>query len=384
MGRITVGKSMAQFGCKFSVKASIWDTRANRASGKSKAAVEINRKLDAIAVSVNTHYLRLREINPRVTAIEVKCAFQGIATMQPTLLRYFALHNAEFEKKVGINRTLSTHKKYRHSLTVLTEFVVHRYKLTDIPFSRLDLAFIEQFDFYLRVDRRLQSSSILAVMIHLRKIVRCAVGDGIISHDPFDGYKAQRPLSKQRYISREELDLIVNVELIDYPNLIISRDMFVFAAFTGLSYIDAKNLSSDKIVTESDGTVWIKTHRKKTGTPVNVPLLDIPLGIIEKYRGFDKSRLLPVYANSKVNKDLRAIAKLCGIDKRITFHQARHTYATEVCLSHGVPIESVSSMLGHRDMRSTQIYAKITERKIAEDVCRAEQRINRLFYSTAI
>lgn len=380
MGRITIGRSMAQFSTKLTVLVSLWDTRANRVSGKSKQAVDINRALDKISLSINKQHTRLVSLKGNcISATEVKNTFQGIASTQETLVRYFTRHNQEFRKRVGVNRELCTAEQYDISLKHLTNFLNKKYKISDIPFSKLDFSFIESFDFYLRVELQRMPNTILGVMRHVRKMIKLAINEGIISRDPFEGYTPERPIAKQKYLTREELDRIMTTQL-DHPCRYLTRDMFLFSVFTGLAYRDICNLTPANIVKADDGVLWIKTSRQKTGTPCDIPLLDIPKQIIEKYRGTAKNgKLLPMLSCGRLNKNLKVIAKLCNIKRRLIYHSGRHTYATEICLSQGVPIESVSRMLGHRDLRSTRIYAKITNHKIAEDMDVLESRIKNKF-----
>ncbi|MGL5563885.1 MAG: site-specific integrase [Tannerellaceae bacterium] len=379
MGRITIGKSMAQFSTKLNGSVSLWDTRANRMSGKSTTAVKLNRALDRISVSIHTHFKRLVGNNGSATANEVKNAFQGIASVQPSLISYYKSHNHEFTKRVGVNREKSTAVQYENSLNHLIRFVSKKYKVTDIPFTQLDLAFIEAFDFYLRVELRLMPNTILGIVRHVRKMVKLAIAEGFIFRDPLEGYFPERPKAEQKYLTREELDRLMKTRL-DHPSRYLTRDMFLFSVFTGLAYRDICNLTPNHIVKADDGVLWIRTSRQKTGTPCDIPLLEIPKQIIEKYRGIAKDgKLLPMLSCGRLNKNLKVIATLCNIERRLIYHAGRHTYATEICLSQGVPIESVSRMLGHRDLRSTQIYAKITEHKIAEDMQRAESRIEDKF-----
>jgi site-specific recombinase XerD len=379
MGRITISKTMAQFSAKLMIPVSLWDARAGKVSGKSKQAVEINQALDRISVSINSHYRQILGLKGNVTATEVKNAFQGIASTQETLVKYFVRHNEEFQKRVGINREASTAQQYGIALNHLIHFINKKYNVSDVPFSKLDLSFIDAFDFYLKVELKRMPQTILGITRPLRKMIKLAIGEGIITRDPFENYAPERPKAKQKYLTREELDRIMTTQL-DHPARYRTRDIFLFSVFTGLAYRDIFNLTAKNIVKGEDGVLWIKTSRQKTGTPCDIPLLDIPLKIIEKYKGImNDGRLLPMQSCGKTNKNLKVIAKLCNIDKKLIFHMGRHTYATEVCLSQGVPIESVSRMLGHRDLRSTQIYAKITNHKIAEDMGRVESRIENKF-----
>lgn len=379
IGKITIGKDVAQFSAKVTAKASLWDIVSGRVTGKSKHASEVNTTLDKINVAINTSYRKLQEEKNTITASEVKNAFQGIAAGQETLIRYFARHNEEFKKRVGVNRELSTQVQYENSLKHLKRFMSLKCKLSDIPFTQLDFSFIEKYDFYLRVELKLKPNTILGIMRHFRKMIKLAIGEGIITRDPFEGYSPERPKAEQKYLTRDELEKIMITPL-DHPCRYLTRDMFLFSVFTGLAYRDICNLTARNIVRASDGTLWIETTRQKTGTPCEIPLMEIPLQILDKYKGLaPDGKVLPMQSCGRLNKNLKVIAKLCGLKRKLIFHLARHTYASEICLSQGVPIETVSRMLGHRDLRSTQIYAKISNDKISEDTDKLEERIKDKF-----
>lgn len=379
IGKITIGKDVVQFSAKLTAKASLWDIVSGRVTGKSKHATEINATLDKINVAVNTSYRKLQEIKNTITASEVKNAFQGIASGQETLISYFARHNEDFKKRVGVNRELSTQVQYENSLNHLKRFMSLKCKLSDIPFTQLDFSFIEKYDFYLRVELKLKPNTILGIMRHLRKMIKLATGEGIITRDPFDGYSPERPKAEQKYLTRDELQKIITTPL-DHPCRYLTRDMFLFSVFTGLAYRDICNLTEKNVVRASDGVLWIETTRQKTGTPCEIPLMEIPLQILDKYKGLaPDGKLLPMQSCGRLNKNLKVIAQLCGLKRKLIFHAGRHTYASEICLSQGVPIETVSRMLGHRDLRSTQIYAKISNNKISGDTDKLEERIKDKF-----
>ena len=379
IGKITIGKDVVQFSAKLTAKASLWDIVSGRVTGKSKHATEINATLDKINVAINTSYRKLQEIKNTITASEVKNTFQGIASGQETLISYFARHNEDFKKRVGVNRELSTQVQYENSLNHLKRFMSLKCKLSDIPFTQLDFSFIEKYDFYLRVELKLKPNTILGIIRHLRKMIKLATGEGIITCDPFDGYSPERPKAEQKYLTREELNKIM-VTPLDHPCRYLTRDMFLFSVFTGLAYRDICNLTAKNIVRASDGVLWIETTRQKTGTPCEIPLMEIPLQILNKYKGLaPDGKLLPMQSCGRLTKNLKVVARLCGLKRKLIFHAGRHTYASEICLSQGVPIETVSRMLGHRDLRSTQIYAKISNNKISEDTDKLEERIKDKF-----
>lgn len=294
MGRISIGKTMAQFSTKQTANVSLWDTRANRMSGKSTTAVTINRVLDKLTVSINSHYQKLIQLNGSTTANDVKNAFQGVASAQHTLVKYYQNHNQEFFKRVGINREKSTAEQYEISLNHLIRFLRKKYNVSDVPFTKLDLNFIEAYDFYLRVELKRKSNTILGIVRPLRKMIKLAIAEGIIYRDPFDGYAPERPRAEQKYLTREELDRLMKTRL-DHPSRYLTRDMFLFSVFTGLAYRDVCNLTPKHTVRVDDGVLWIRTTRQKTGTPCDIPLLELPKQIIEKYKGTAKDgKLLPM------------------------------------------------------------------------------------------
>ena len=364
IGKITIGRDVAQFSAKITAKASLWDIVSGRVKGKSKHSTEVNSTLDKMTVSISTTYRKLQESRTSVTAINLKNTFQGIASEQETLIKFFTHHNEEFKKRVGVNRELSTYQQHEISLQHLKRFMTLKYKLSDIPFTQLDFSFIEKYDYYLRIELQRKPNTILGITAHLRKMVKYAIGEGIITHDPFEGYSPEKPKLTQKYLT---------------------RDMFLFSVFTGLAYRDICNLTEKNIVIASDGILWIETTRQKTGTPCQIPLMEIPLQIIEKYKGLaPDSKLLPMLSCGRLNKNLKIIAEICDIKRKLIFHAGRHTFSTEICLSQGVPIETVSRMLGHRDLRSTQVYAKINNNKISEDTDKLEKRIKGKFRLTGI
>ena len=382
IGRLTVGETSVKFSMKFDAPLSLWDTAAGRLKGKSKEATEMNGKLDKARVSANAHYKELSTLKDNVTAHQVKCALQGMAASQETLVRYFEKHNEKFETRVGVNREPSTFFEYQNSLRHLRNFLKHKYNVSDVPFSALDIAFIEAFDFYLRIELKRKANTILGIVTRMRKMIKYAICEGIIAGDPFTGYAPERPKAEQKYLTRAELDKIMHTKL-DHPNRYLTRDMFLFSCFTGLAYRDMRNLTEQNIVEGEDGMLWIKTTRQKTGTPCEIPLLELPLQVIEKYRGLaPEGKLLLMLSCKRMNINLQKIGVICGIKRYLNFHAGRHTYASEITLSQGVPMETVSRMLGHRDLRSTRIYAKVTNEKIDEDMSKLEKRLGKKYQLT--
>ena len=377
MGRLTVGGSECVFSAKMLAPRSLWVS--GRAKGKSTEAVEINRWLDELRASALAIYREQSAVRERVTAEEVKCLLLGMAYGQETLLNYFHSFIEHFEKRVGVNRSAKAANSYRCAYEHVARFLSEGLRLSEIPFSALDRSFIDKFDLYLRTERRLAPNTIVLYMSRLHTVVNKAIASGIITADPFAGYEPPRPERRRRYLTREELQRLMTTPL-SVPRLYLVRDLFLFSCYTGISYGDMCRLTAANLETAEDGTVWIKAAREKTNVEFEIPLLDLPLHVIDKYRDImPDGKLLPMYGNSELNKGLKNLAAACGIDRKLTFHMARHTYATEITLSHGVPMETVSRMLGHSRVDTTQIYAQVTDDKIDTDTQVLNERIAERF-----
>ncbi|MDR0832614.1 MAG: site-specific integrase [Candidatus Symbiothrix sp.] len=375
MGHIRIGKTEAPFSVKRKVLLSLWDTHCGRALGKSKIATDLNRRLDRMNVSIHANYKELSKINDRVSAEQVRVAFLGIVSRKDTLVAYFSAYLENYEQRIGKDREENTLKGLKNSLNHLRQFIKKKYKITDISFTALNYSFIEDYDYHLRIGLRMASCTVKEKVSHMRRMVKYAISEGKITKDPFGGYTAKKSVAKRKYLTAEELHKIMNARL-NNSSLCLTRDVFLFACFTGLAYTDVRNLTKQNIVKAEDGIMWIKTSRQKTGVACNIPLLDIPLKIIEKYQGLDKTgKLLVVGSNSGINTNLKKIAAICELNRNLTYHMGRHTYASEITLSQGVPIESVSKMLGHSSISSTNGYAKITNDSIRENVAALELKL---------
>jgi integrase len=266
----------------------------------------------------------------------------------------------------------------------LKQFLREKYHVDDIPLSELDLPFIEALNLYFRVNRKMKPSTVKARIVMLNKIVRLALQRNLITHPPFGNFETEKFEVQNKSLTADELDRLISMPL-KYPAQSFVRDMFVFSTFTGLAYADLKKLTWRDIVTEEDGSLWISSDRQKTGTAFNVKLLPVPVQIMERYKGLapDNKVFLTMSLN-QVNVGLKKVAKKCGINRALTFHMSRHTFATQICLSQGVPIESVSRMLGHRHIATTQRYARVSSEKIILDMKRLSVNIENIFPSENI
>ena len=374
MCRLTVDGEVKQFSCKMDVPPRLWDVKNGRATGKSVEAMQINLAVDKIRVEVNRRYQELMQSDGYVTAAKLRDAYLGIGVKQETLLKLFEQHNVEYRKKVGFSREIATWKKYCCVCKRVREFLAHTYHREDIPLKELNLTFINDFEYFLRTEKKCRTNTVWGYMIVLKHIVAIARNDGRLPFNPFSGYINSPESVDRGYLSQEEIKAVMNYKTANKAHARI-RDLFVFSIFTGLAYADVKGLTTDNLQTMFDGNLWIITRRKKTNTESRIRLLDIPKRIIEKYadqrldnHAFDRP------CTCHCNDILREIGKQCGIKNKLTFHMARHTFATTITLSQGMPIETVSCLLGHTNIKTTQIYAKITNEKISRDMSALTER----------
>lgn len=379
LGRIRIGMSMVQFSAKVYVQEKLWDVKSGRAKGKSKAAQNANAELEKLCVAIHSAYKELKLRSDNVLAVDVKNSFQGIASEQDTLVKHYEHLNDKFYQKVGISRSVDTYKRYCVALNHLKNFLQKKYNVRDMAFQSLNPTFVKAFDLYLRSDLQMASNTIVNIMTRLHLVVKSAMDNGLIRQDPFMDYKYVTEPLVAKCLSEKEFNLILTTPL-PKDNMNLVRDVFIFSCMTGLAFSDLRNLTPENMKQAEDGVWWIHTARKKTGTPCHIPLMELPLQLIEKYRGIsDKGRLFPMLSCSKTNINLKKIAKICGIERCLTFHQARHTYASLITLSQGVPMDTVRELLGHRSWKSTRIYAHLTQEKIGADMGNLQSRIGDKF-----
>jgi site-specific recombinase XerD len=372
--RITVDGDIAQFSMKADANPKNWDVQNGRVKGKSREQVELNRKIEQTEQTIRNIYARIVDTTGYVTAVQIKNELTGVVAKAETLLKLFKEHNEEYEKRVGIDRKRCSYVVYKNSYNHLSQFIKSKFGLDDYPLQRLDMSFINSYDLYLRVDARLKSNSMVPHIIILKKLITRAIRQGTVLRDPFTEYVPDKPEWKYQHLSGEELERIISTH-IEPKNVCFIRDMFLFSCFTGLAYSDMCNLSENHLRKTSDGKIRIDIPRQKTGVESNIILLNIPSKIIEKYQPERKSeKLFNMPVGCVISYNMRKIEKLCDI-KHLHFHMARHTFATQVCLTNGVPMETISKMMGHSTIRSTQIYAEITGQKIGKDMKKLSARI---------
>ena len=382
MGRVTINGSVAQFSCKQTIPKALWDAKGNRAKGKSIEARDINHALDNIKAQIIKHYQRISDREAYVTAEMVRNAYQGIGSEYETLLGAFDKDNATFQKRVGTDRVKGTYMARARARNHVAAFIKANYKRSDLSMLELTPDFIKEFAVFLSTDRGLQNGSIWTNCMWLKGVVMRAHFNGLIPRNPFAQFHISPNIKEREYLTEEELKTLMTHEFAD-AKLSYIRDIFVFASFTALSFVDVKGLTTDDIV-EVNGEKWILSKRHKTKVPFQVKLLDIPLQIIKRYEEFqtDKS-VFPNLNYWSICKPLKKMIKECGITKDISFHCARHGFAT-LALSKGMPIESVSRVLGHTNIVTTQLYAKITTQKIDHDLTMFGDKLNQSFGNTTM
>lgn len=376
-GRITVDTKRAEFGTHLEINPSKWNVEFGLAIGLTNEALNVNEKIDCIKMTIHNNYFKMIEAGEVITAELLRNMYNQMGEHPKSLLELFQKHNDDQWKLVGKDRSRVTCVKYDLALRRVRDFVKHQYNKEDIPLSLLNLLFIKDYEIYLKVDCNLGTNGAGKMIQILKRVVTLARNIGIIRADPFFEHRTKWQKSDISFLSQTELARIQNKTIL-IPRLDAVRDIFVFCSYTGLSYIDAHNLSSHHIQEMKDGSVWLIQARQKTREVARVPLLKIPLFILEKYNDRDSLKLLPTLSNQKMNSYLKELADICGIDKKFTFHTARHTFSTTICLDNGVPIETLSKTLGHTDVRNTQIYAKITNKKIGEDMKKLAERLNQI------
>ena len=368
MCRITVNGKISQFSCKLDVEEKLWNVQSGKMSGKSLTAQEANRMLDKIRVGVTKAYQEICDKDNYVTAEKVRNAFLGMGQNHKTLLAVFRQHNEDYEKQVGKMKSVRSYWKYCTVYNHLEEYIKSRYKMSDIALKELTPAFITDFELFLRIEKHHCTNTIWSYMMPLKRMVYLSINNGWLQRDPFYAYSISPEPTKRGFLTKEEIALLINGKFKKKSYELI-RDLFIFCTFTGLTFIDMYNLTKSHLQTSFDGHLWIKTNRQKTGVESDIRLLDVPLRIIKKYEGMaEDDKLLPVPCYPNCKNGIKVIAKKCGIEKNVTWHMSRHSYATTICLSNDVPIETLSKMLGHRSIRTTQIYAKITGEKISRDM----------------
>ncbi|WP_339715140.1 site-specific integrase [uncultured Kriegella sp.] len=368
--RITVNGKRAEVSTMHKVPLSKWNAKANKVIGYSIEARQYNRQLDVIKNRVYEIYQNLSKDNSNIiSAKTIRDEYIGANKKQKLILELFIEHNLRMERLLGKDFSYRTLQRYKTTKKHLGKFIENNYNLKDFAVNKIDVIFINAFIYFLKTEQNLSHNSALKYIAYFKKIIRVAYANGWLDKDPFYNFKLRPNIINKEFLSNDELAKLIQSDFY-IKRLEHVRDVFVFSCYTGLAYVDIEKLKEDDIVIGIDGERWIKVNRTKTKTLSSIPILPIAEQIISKYSGQTKfnGKLLPVFSNQRTNGYLKEIANLTGIKKKLTFHMARHTFATTVTLSNGVPLESVSKMLGHKSLKTTQHYAKILDTKLSEDM----------------
>lgn len=375
--RITYRGKRAEFSTSRRILLKLWNSQSGKAKGTSEESRAVNRFLDSIRASLYNIHDRLLRENRHISAKIIKDIYLGKEEKQYMLVEIFRDHNNEMESLIGKGFTKGTLQRYNACKKHIEDYLEFRYKAKDLPLEDVDHQFITGFDHFLKSEKDCAHNTAQKYIVNFKKIIRIAYANQWIDKDPFFHWKGNWKSSEREFLTDTELHKMIEQEF-DIPRLDLVRDTFVFCCYTGLAFADIKKLTADDIVININGKKWIKTRRQKTKSLSSIPILGIPEAILEKYADHPYVKagkgVIPVLTNQKSNSYLKEIADVCGIKKNLTTHLARHTFATTVTLSKGVPIESVGKMLGHRSLKTTQIYAKVLDEKVEKDMEMLEQQ----------
>lgn len=370
--RITVNGKRAEFSLNRKLKASLWDNNRKRGKGSSKYVLSLNKYLDQVFTQLHESHRQLLEQGKMITATAIRKNYLGEEEAGKTLFDLITYHNTTMHAflKAG------TMKNYFITERCIKRFLKDKYNIEDTLLKKLDYRFMVGFEQYVRKYKPTtrtgcSNNGAMKHLERLKKMSKLAVRLDWLDKDPFVNYKLQFKKTERQFLTERELKRIEET-IFNVSSTEQIKDLFVFSCYTGLSYIDVEELRLDHLVKGIDGNDWLFMKRTKTDEPLKIPLLRKAKEIIEKYKAqqaiLNKNRLLPIYTNPMINRTLKGIAKACNIRKNLTFHVARHTFATTITLSNGVPMETVSKLLGHTKLSTTQIYARVLEKKIGEDM----------------
>ena len=370
--RVTVDGKRAEFSLNRELPVSLWDEKRKRGKGFSKYVISLNKYMDQVFTGLHEAHRQLLQEEVDITSAGIKARYLGEDDRGKSLLDLISYHNTSM---ISVLRK-GTMKNYYSTERCIKEFLKEKMGVEDIPLKKLNYGFIVDFEQYIRKYKPATrmgctNNGAMKHMERLKKMSRLAVKLEWLEKDPFINYKLRFEKTERQFLTERELQLIEETTF-KVPSTQHVKDLFIFACYTGLSFIDVSELKIDHLVKGMDGNDWLYTKRTKTDEPLKIPLLPKAMEIIDKYKSnaslLENGRLLPIYSNQMINRTLRDIANACGIRKKVTFHVARHTFATAITLSNGVPIETVSKLLGHTKLSTTQIYARVVEKKVGEDM----------------
>ena len=379
--RITVNGKRANISIQRRVNSTDWDAARGIMRGTRQESKLLNKYLDQVRSKIYTAYEDLLSENKMVTAQAIKNRYLGEDKFYRSLQELFEYHNEISRHSISAH----TLRHYKVTQGYLQKFLRAKFNLVDFRLIDLNFSFIKDFEFFIKSyqptdhQRKMRHNTAMKHLQRLRKMVTMAYHHEWIPKDPFVRFKSSYVKKRREFLTREELQSIEDFQS-SINRLNIVKDIFLFSCYTGLSYIDITKLTMDNIGMDFDGNQWIETERQKTKTALKIPLLNQARDILKRYQDHPKTvyskTLLPRYSNQKLNSYLKEIADFCGIKKHLTFHIARHTFATTITLTNGVPIETVSKLLGHTKLATTQIYARVVDKKVKDDMAMLNAKLN--------
>ena len=369
MGRITIGRSIAQFSCKLSCNPDLWNPRESRMDGKSREAVEVNGRLENLLLSIQSAYQSLLARGCPFDATDVKEQFQGSVQTRCMLIERLDMLIKEKESHIGVDIRKESMASYHSTRIHLQEFIQKKYKVSDLALSQLTENFIHEFQQYFLGECGFQESSFYNVATHLKTVCRLAYREGLADILLFDKVKISKGNKKlPKALDRGAFEKLKTLQFEDLEEeMETARDIFLFACYTGAAYCDLMELDKSHLVRDDEGSLWLKFNRQKTGVPCRVKLLPEAIRLMEKLHSDERETLLPFMGYATYQSYLKALRLRAGISFPFTTHTARHTFATLITLEQGVPIETVSKMLGHSNVSMTERYAKVTPQKLFEE-----------------
>ena len=377
--RVTIQAKRFEFSANKYVNPERWSGEESKVKGTNEEARTINSHLDYLKNQVLEAEKRLFKKDIKITSENLKDELFGTTENKRMLVPIFQDHNNKIKELVDKEYAPGTLQRYKTSFNHTVEFLQWKYKVSDIEITKIDHAFITDYEFWLRSVRNCANNTAVKYIKNFNKIIKICLVNDWLEKNPFANYKSKVKEVERVYLTEKEIQNIIEKDF-KTERLLLVRDIFLFSCFTGLAYIDVKNLTKSHISFGIDGEKWIFTHRQKTESASKIPILPVTQIIIDKYENhpqcLNENELLPILSNQKMNAYLKEIAVVCEIEKELTFHIARHTFATTVTLTNGVPIESVSKMLGHKNLRTTQHYAKVLDRKVSDDMKILRDKMN--------
>ena len=369
--RLTVDGQRFEFSSKKFIEKSKWSPELSKMKGSTEEARTINNYLDLMKSKVFDIQMELIHKNEELSLENFKSRILGTHQRERMIIPIYQNHNDKINELVGNGYAYGTLERFKISLKHLQEFILWKYNVADININKIDYAFVTEFEFYLRSVKKCNNNTAVKYVRNFRKIIKICLDNDWLDKNPCSRYEGKMKEVERDFLTEEELNRIYNKRF-SSERLNLVKDIFIFSCYTGLAYVDVKGLKKDHIAIGIDGEKWIFKNRQKTDTKSKIPVLPIAQEIIQKYADHPKclneDNILPILTNQKMNAYLKEVADLCDIPKEITFHMARHTFATSVTLTNGVPIETVSKMLGHKNIQTTQHYAKILDKKVSEDM----------------